>query len=211
MKTLLLVDLQNDFLPGGALAVPEGDHVVPIANRLMPHFALVVASKDWHPPDHSSFASQHPGHQPGDSISLDGRDQILWPDHCVQGTRGAEFSDRLDKGAIQAVFLKGTDPRWDSYSALFDDGHRRSTGLIEYLRERGVDEVCVLGLATDYCVRASVLDALREGLRVQVVTDGCRGVNLQPGDDQRALDAMQSAGATLVTSREVSTRPDISW
>ena len=207
MKTLLLVDLQNDFLPGGALAVPEGDHVVPIANRLMPHFRLVVASKDWHPADHGSFASQHPGHQPGDTASLDGRDQIVWPDHCVQGTAGAEFSDRLDQTRIQAVFFKGTDPRLDSYSALFDDDHRRSTGLIEYLRERGVDEVSVLGLATDYCVRATVLDALQEGLRVQVVTDGCRGVNLQPGDDQRALDAMRAAGAMLVTSNDVLHEP----
>lgn len=203
MKALLLVDLQYDFLPGGALAVPEGDRVIPIANRLMPHFPLVVASKDWHPPDHSSFASQHPGRQPGDTIWLDGRTQILWPDHCVQGTRGAEFCDRLEQTPIQAVFFKGTDPRLDSYSALFDDAHQRSTGLIEYLRERTVDEVCVMGLATDYCVQATVLDALHEGLRVQVVTDGCRGVNLKSGDDQRALDAMRAAGARLLTSSDM--------
>ncbi len=211
MKTLLLVDLQNDFLPGGALAVPEGDRVIAVANRLMPHFPLVLASKDWHPPDHGSFASQHPGHPPGDTILLDGRDQILWPDHCVQGTRGADFSSHLEHTRIQAVFYKGTDPLLDSYSALFDNDHRRSTGLIEYLRERSVEEICVLGLATDYCVQATVLDALREGLRVRLVTDGCRGVNLQSGDDQRALNAMRSSGAMLVTSDDlVRTRPGVS-
>jgi nicotinamidase/pyrazinamidase len=203
MKTLLLVDLQNDFLPGGALAVPQGDQVIGIANRLMPHFALVVASKDWHPAEHGSFASQHPGYQVGDTVLLDGMEQILWPDHCIQGTWGAEFSDRLRQDGIRSIFHKGTDPLIDSYSALYDNGHRRSTGLVEYLRAQNVEELYILGLATDYCVRDTVLDALASGFQVRVITDGCRGVNLQPGEDRQAIEAMRSAGALLTSSDEV--------
>jgi nicotinamidase/pyrazinamidase len=198
MKTLLVVDLQNDFLPGGSLAVPEGDQVVPLANRWMPQFELVVASKDWHPPHHGSFASQHPGHQVGDVIELDGLDQILWPDHCVQGTPGAEFSPSLQTERFDQVFLKGIDPRIDSYSALFDNAHRRSTGLDDYLRQRGADELHIMGLATDYCVKFTVLDALKCGFRVRVLVDGCRGIDQHPGDVQRALQAMRGAGAELV-------------
>jgi len=200
MKTLLLVDLQKDFLPGGALAVPEGDQVIAVANRLMPHFDLVVATKDWHPPDHGSFASRHPGHQIGDVIQLHGLEQILWPDHCIQGTPGAEFSSGLQQEPIQKVFLKGVDPRIDSYSAFFDNAHRRSTGLADYVHERHVGDLHIMGLATDYCVKFSVLDALDAGFRVKVITDGCRAVNLQPGDGENALKDMRQAGATLATS-----------
>jgi nicotinamidase/pyrazinamidase len=203
MRTLLLVDLQNDFLPGGALAVPEGDQVVPVANRLISHFRLVVASKDWHPADHGSFASQHPGHRVGEIVDLDGLEQILWPDHCIQGSPGADFAPALRQDGIRALFPKGTDPRIDSYSALYDNGHRRSTGLVEYLRAQGVVELDIMGLATDYCVKFTVLDATASGFRVRVITDGCRGVNLNPDDDQQALEAMQEAGAQLVTSHEV--------
>jgi len=200
MKTLLLVDLQNDFLPGGALTVPEGDQVIAVANRLMPQFDLVIATKDWHPPDHGSFASQHPGHQIGDVIQLHGLEQILWPDHCIQGTPGAELSSKLQQEPIRNVFLKGVDPRIDSYSAFFDNAHRRSTGLAGFLDERRVKDLHIMGLATDYCVKFSVLDALDAGFRVQVITDGCRAVNLQAGDDERALEEMRQAGATLTTS-----------
>jgi nicotinamidase/pyrazinamidase len=203
VKTLLLVDLQNDFLPGGALAVPEGEQVVPVANRLMPHFDLVVATKDWHPADHGSFASQHPGRQVGDVVQLDGLEQILWPDHCIQGSAGADFSPDLRQDRIRAVFYKGTDPRIDSYSGLYDNAHRRSTGLAEYLRDQGVDELYIMGLATDYCVTFTVLDAVASSFRVSVVTDGCRAVNLKPGDDEQALQSMRTAGAVLVTSDEV--------
>ena len=200
VKTLLLVDLQNDFLPGGALAVPEGDQVIPVANRLMPHFELVVATKDWHPADHGSFASQHPGRQVGDIVQLDGLEQTLWPNHCIQGSPGADFPPDLQQDCIRAVFHKGTDPRIDSYSGLYDNAHRRSTGLAEYLREQGVAELHIMGLATDYCVKFTVLDAVASGFRVSVITDGCRAVNLKPGDDQQAFQAMRTAGAVLVAS-----------
>ena len=203
MKTLLLVDLQNDFLPGGALAVPEGDQVIEVANRLMPHFPLVVASQDWHPVGHGSFASQHPGRHVGDQVILDGLEQILWPDHCIQGTWGAEFSDHLRQDSIRSIFHKGTDPHIDSYSALYDNGHRRSTGLAEYLRSQNVRELYIMGLATDFCVRYTALDALTSGFQVRIIIDGCRGVNLQPGDDCRSLEAMRSAGALLTSSDEV--------
>ncbi len=197
MKTLLLVDLQQDFLPGGPLAVPEGDQVVPCANRWMPRYDLVVASKDWHPPGHASFASQHPGHRPGETIRLDGTEQLLWPDHCVQNTPGAEFAPGLQTEFITEVFLKGCDPRIDSYSAFFDNAHRRTTGLDTWLRQQGVQELDVMGLATDYCVRFTVLDALECGFHVRVLADGCRGIDQHPGDLDRAWQTMQDAGAQL--------------
>jgi nicotinamidase/pyrazinamidase len=197
MKALLLIDLQNDFMPGGALAVAKADEVIAIANRLMSAYELVVATQDWHPADHQSFASQHPGRHVGERIELDGLEQILWPDHCVQGARGAEFAPGLNTAGINRAFYKGTDPRVDSYSAFFDNAHRRSTGLEHYLREHDVDEVHVKGVATDYCVKFSVLDALRLGFKTVVLTKGIRGVELQPGDSQRALDEMRAAGAEI--------------
>ena len=165
MKALILVDLQNDFLPGGALAVPEGDRVIPVANKLQAHFDLVVATRDWHPPDHSSFAANHHGQKPGDWIDLDGVSQILWPPHCVQNSHGADLAAGLDTSKVRKVFFKGTDPRIDSYSTFFDNRHLKSTGLGDYLRERGVDEVYLMGLATDYCVKYSALDARGLGFR----------------------------------------------
>ncbi|MBN1817044.1 MAG: bifunctional nicotinamidase/pyrazinamidase, partial [Sedimentisphaerales bacterium] len=152
MRALLVVDIQNDFAPGGALAVPDGDQVVPVANRLVKskEYDLIVATQDWHPSDHMSFASQHLGKKPGDIIELDGLEQILWPDHCIQHSYGARFVKRLESDHIHRIFHKGTD-RWiDSYSGFFDNGHRKSTGLAEYLREHSVDQVHIIGLATDY-------------------------------------------------------------
>ncbi|MEM1414818.1 MAG: bifunctional nicotinamidase/pyrazinamidase [Myxococcota bacterium] len=196
---LLVIDVQNDFLPGGALAVPEGDAVVPVANALMPRFELVVATQDFHPPGHESFASQHAGKSPGEVVELHGLPQVLWPDHCVQGTEGAAFAPGLAlEGA--PVFPKGTDRAIDSYSGFFDNGHRKDTGLAGFLRERGVEEVVCLGLATDYCVKATALDAIREGFRVCVVVDGVRAVDLAPGDGDRALEELRAAGARLVRS-----------
>ena len=203
MRCLLLVDLQNDFLPGGALPVPEGDAVIPVVNRLQPHFDLVVATQDWHPPDHGSFAANHPGRKVGEVVDLDGLPQILWPVHCVQFTRGAEFVPGLDTGRIAHVVRKGTDPRIDSYSGFFDNGKRRSTGLADFLRQQGVRELYVAGLATDYCVKATALDAVQLGFPTWLIVDGCRGVNLQPGDVDRALDEMARAGVRLVRSDEV--------
>lgn len=203
MQALILVDLQNDFLPGGALAVPEGDRVIPVANCLQEAFGRVIATKDWHPEDHGSFASQHPGHEVGEVIELHGLDQILWPDHCVQGTPGAEFAPGLETRRVEKVFYKGTDRQIDSYSAFYDNAHRRSTGLGEYLKAEGLEEIVLLGLATDYCVLFSVLDALELGFEVHLITDGCRPVDLEPGDGERALDKMRERGATFVTSDDV--------
>ena len=198
MRALLLVDIQNDFVPGGALPVPDGDAVVPVANALTPRFGLVVASQDWHPPGHGSFASAHPGRTPGEVVDLGGVDQVLWPDHCVQNAPGASFHSALDVGGIDRVVRKGTDPGIDSYSAFFDNGHRKDTGLAAFLREHGVDEIVVCGLATDYCVRATVLDAMGLGFGVTVIEDGCRAVDLAAGDGERALGEMRSAGAAVI-------------
>jgi nicotinamidase/pyrazinamidase len=203
VRALLLVDLQNDFLPAGALAVPRGDEVIPVANRVQPAFELVVATQDWHPAGHGSFASTRPGKRPGELAELAGLPQVLWPDHCVQGTRGAEFAPGLQLNRVEAIFRKGTDPAIDSYSGFFDNGHRKSTGLGDYLKGRGVSDVYVLGLATDYCVKFTALDAKKLGFRTFVVEDGSRGVELQPGDVARALQEMRSAGVTVAQSAQV--------
>jgi nicotinamidase/pyrazinamidase len=196
-KTLIVVDIQNDFVPGGALAVPDGDAVVPVANRLMPQYDLVVATQDWHPADHQSFASQHPGKQPGDVIRLAGLEQVLWPDHCVQGTPGAAFVKALHTTHFRKIFHKGTDPDIDSYSGFFDNGHRKSTGLDAFLKEQGVTAFDIMGLATDYCVKFTVLDALKLGFGVTVIPAGCRGIDLNPGDCEKAIEDMKRTGATL--------------
>lgn len=200
MRALVLVDIQNDFLPGGALAVGDGDKVVPVANALSPRFDLVVATQDWHPADHRSFASNHDGRDVGEVIDLNGLPQVLWPNHCVQNTWGAEFAPELDTSRIARVFRKGVDPEIDSYSGFFDNGHRRSTGLGDWLREQGVEEVWVLGLATDYCVKFTALDARHLGFRTVVVEDGCRGVNLAPDDSEKALAALREDGVEVVRS-----------
>lgn len=203
MRALVLVDLQNDFLPGGALAVPRGDEVVAVANWLLPKFDVVVATQDWHPADHGSFAARHEGRRPGELIELNGLPQVLWPEHCVQGTGGALFAPGLQSARITRVFQKGTDARVDSYSGFFDNGHRRSTGLGEWLKSRGVDELFVLGLATDYCVKFTALDARALGLRTTLVLDGCRGVDLAPGDSEKAVADMRAAGVQIVTSESI--------
>jgi len=203
MRALILVDIQNDFVPGGALPVAEGDQVVPVANALQSKFELVVATQDWHPENHGSFAANHPGKNPGDVIDLSGLTQILWPVHCVQGTLGAEFVSGLNTSEVARVFHKGTDPGIDSYSGFFDNGHRKATGLGDYLKERGVAAVYVMGLATDYCVKFTALDALRLGFATFLVMDGSLGVNLQPGDVTRAVDEMLAAGVAAVKSSDI--------
>jgi nicotinamidase/pyrazinamidase len=205
VKALILVDLQNDFCPGGALPVPEGDRVIPVVNRLLGRFGLVVATQDWHPPDHGSFAANHPGRKAGEAIDLNGLPQILWPVHCVQNTPGADFHPALDRGRIERVFHKGTDPAIDSYSGFFDNGRRRATGLADFLRERRVTDVFVCGLATDYCVKATALDAAALGFRTHLVDDACRGVQLRPGDIARAIAEMRAAGVVVVESEGVRT------
>ena len=197
-RALILIDLQYDFMPGGALAVARGDEVVAVANRLMQAHELVVATQDWHPARHRSFASQHEGEEVGDLIDLHGLPQVMWPDHCVQGTRGASLVEELDARQIAAIFRKGMDPEIDSYSGFYDNGHRRSTGMAGYLRELGVEELDVMGLATDYCVKYTVLDALKEGFKVNLVLEGCRGVGLGPEDIERAIEEMLAAGANVL-------------
>jgi len=203
MKALILVDLQNDFCPGGPLGVPEGDQVIPPANALQGCFDLVVATQDWHPANHGSFAVNHPGKRPGDVIELAGLTQVLWPVHCVAGTPGAELHPALAPGRIARVFRKGTDAAVDSYSGFFDNGHRRATALEEYLRLQGAGDLYLCGLATDYCVKYTALDAVALGFRVFLIEDACRGVDLHPGDVARAVDQMRAAGVKLIRSEEI--------
>jgi nicotinamidase/pyrazinamidase len=202
VRALIAVDLQHDFLPRGSLAVPDGDAVIPVIDAMMPCFDAVVATQDWHPPDHGSFASNHEGHSAGDVVMLAGQRQVLWPDHCVQGTGGAELHSGFDQRRVHAIVRKGTHPEVDSYSTFWDNARLRSTGLAGYLRELGVTDVWLGGLATDYCVLYSVLDSLELGFTTFVASDACRGIDLEPGDVQRAFDAMIAAGAKVVTSRD---------
>ena len=197
MKTLLLVDLQNDFVTG-SLAVDGGGEVIDVANKLMSDggYDLVVATQDWHPAGHKSFASSHDDKSPGDAIDLDGLEQMLWPDHCVQDTDGAAFCPGLDVDRIDEVVRKGTDPAVDSYSGFFDNGHRHATGLADLLRDRGAGDIDVMGLATDYCVRYTVLDALKLGHGVRLLADGCRAVD--PAGGEQAVEAMKAAGAEVL-------------
>ena len=197
-QALIVVDVQNDFCPGGALAVAGGDQVVPYLNALRTRFPRTVFTQDWHPAGLHSFATQHPGRQPGDVIDLQGQPQVLWPDHCVQGTPGAAFHAGLDVRPDDPVFRKGQLLAVDSYSGFMDNDQRHETGLRQYLQQQGVGEVHVAGLATDYCVLFTVRDALRFGLRTVVHRGGCRAVNLQPGDEDRAFRAMEEAGATVI-------------
>ncbi|MCA9675754.1 MAG: bifunctional nicotinamidase/pyrazinamidase [Kofleriaceae bacterium] len=202
-RALILVDLQNDFCPGGALEVAHGDEVVEVANRVQKRFELVVATQDWHPADHGSFAANHPGAEPYQVIDLHGLPQVLWPVHCVQDSDGARFHADLDTARIAKVFPKGTDPTVDSYSGFHDNGRRKSTGLGEWLRAQGVDTVYVLGLATDYCVKFTALDAVTDGFATYLLEDGCRGVELHAGDSEAAIDEMRGAGVTILDSGSI--------
>ncbi len=202
MKALIIVDLQNDFCPGGALPVREGDQVVPVVNRLQSKFEIVIATQDWHPKNHKSFASNH--HKKiGETVKLNGLDQILWPDHCVQGTRGAEFVAELKTERIERIFQKGTDPEIDSYSGFFDNGHQKPTGLGDYLKARGVTDVYLAGLATDYCVKFTALDAVALGFHVSLISDACRGVDLHEGDVEKAVAEMKAKGVAVLTSQDL--------
>lgn len=203
MKALIVVDIQNDFLPGGALAVPDGDQIIPIVNQVMPVFDLVVATQDWHPANHQSFASNHAGAKVGQMIKLMGMDQILWPDHCIQHTLGSEFSTALHSKLFDAVFQKGTDVAIDSYSGFFDNGHLKNTGMGDFLKSQGVTEVYILGLATDYCVKFTALDAVQLGFDTTVISDATKAVNLQQHDGEKALNSMREKGVRLIESQEL--------
>ncbi len=203
MKALVIVDMQNDFMPGGPLGVHDADQIVPILNQLASRFPLTVATQDWHPADHCSFAPTHSGKKPGEIVSVNGIDQILWPVHCVRQSKGAELISTLDKGPIASTFYKGTDKEIDSYSAFFDNVRLQSTGLGEYLKSRHITDLYIAGVATDYCVLYSVLDAIDLGFSVVVISDACRAINLHPNDEKMSFEAMAARGAKIQTSKEV--------
>lgn len=198
MDALIVVDVQNDFCPGGALPVPDGDQVVAVINQLGARFALVVASQDWHPQNHVSFASNHPGRKVFDVIEVYGQPQVLWPDHCVAGTAGADFHPGLDTRPFRMVVRKGTDPAVDSYSAFRDNRKDRPTGLAGFLRELGVTAVSVVGLATDYCVAATALDAVELGFAARVLLPACRAVGTPQGHLEATLQRLRQTGVHLV-------------
>lgn len=200
MTALLLVDLQNDFMPGGALASSKGKEILPAINRLLEKkFDFIVASKDWHPKNHGSFAINH-GKRPSEKILLEGVEQILWPVHCVQDTEGAAFADGWDHSKVKSIVYKGVEKNIDSYSAFFDNALLRSTGLFELLKEKQITTLYIAGLVTDYCIKYSVLDALRLGFDVYLVTDACAAINLNPDDEHQAIIEMEQAGAHLINS-----------
>jgi len=205
MKALLIIDVQNGFCPGGNLPVPDGDSVVPVVNRLMAsgRYDLIVASQDWHPRNHGSFASQHPGKQPFEMGELSGKPQMMWPDHCVQDTKDAEFHPDLNTGRFAYVQHKGENPEIDSYSAFRDNDRTASTGLSTYLRSKGVTEIELCGLATDYCVKFSALDAvdLLPGVKVRFIEDASRGID--PAGVEAAIAEMKAAGVEIVTSNDL--------
>lgn len=202
-SALILVDLQNDFFPGGSLGVPFADKIFPLANDIQDYFSLIVATKDWHPENHGSFVSNHPDHQLHDIVELNGVLQILWPPHCIQGSKGAEFHPTLRQDKIHKVIHKGTDPKIDSYSTFFDNAHLKHTGLDAFLKEHHIKNVFIMGLATDYCVLYSVLDAIKLGFNTYVIVDGSFGINAKEGDVERSLKKMQEMNAILLTSEEI--------
>ncbi len=206
-KALIMVDLQNDFCKGGSLEVPGSEEVIPLANELQKHFDVVIATKDWHPKDHISFASNHPGYKVGDVVEVEHLEQILWPNHCVQDSKGAELHPRLETSRIQHFFLKGIDKNIDSYSAFFDNAHLRATGLADYLLRHEIQDIYILGLATDYCVRFTCLDATHLGFNTFIIEDACRGVELFPGDIKNALEEMKNEGVTVVRSEDICKKP----
>jgi len=203
LPLLIVVDLQNDFCPGGALAVPEGDRIVPLINRLGQHFRHIVMTQDWHPPGHQSFASSHPGKAPFETYEAPYGTQVLWPDHCVQGTNGAAFHDDVDLTHAELVLRKGIHEAIDSYSAFYENDRKTPTGLVGYLRERGFSKLCLCGLATDFCVNYTALDAAREGFEVTVLEDACRAIDLD-NSLAAARKAMTEAGVVFSNSDQIT-------
>lgn len=202
-SVLLIVDVQNDFLPDGALAVINGDKVVPIINALQEKFDFIVATQDFHPSDHRSFAVNHEGKSTGETIELNGLPQILWPAHCVQGSEGAEFHAELNTVNWKAIFQKGKNPEVDSYSGFFDNARRGDTGLGDFLQNEGIMNVFVTGLAQDYCVKFTALDSVSLGFKTYLITDATKAVNLSKVDGEQALEEMKSAGVNLIESTTI--------
>ena len=201
MDALIVTDIQNDFCPGGALPVPGGNEIIPLVNELQEHFELVVATQDWHPRGHVSFASSHAGKKPFDKITVDGMEQILWPDHCLQGSRGAEFAPGLSTLRVEAIVRKGTNPAVDSYSAFFDNARLKSTGLEGYLKHKGVRRVFLCGLAGDFCVYYSTMDALAAGFGAVFIKDATRAISKD--GMEAAKKAILAKGGTLILSRKI--------
>jgi len=185
MKALVIIDMQNDFMPGGALAVPGGDQIIPLVNKLQEKFDLVIATQDWHPENHSSFADNHHDKENFDTTVIDGVEQTLWPVHCIQTTDGADFHPHMNAAKIEAIFRKGTDPKIDSYSGFYDNAHKKSTGLAGYLKGKGITSLYFCGLAAEFCVSYSVLDAIEEGFKVTLYEDATRAL------DNDAFDLMK--------------------
>jgi nicotinamidase/pyrazinamidase len=201
MKTLIIVDAQNDFMPGGALEVKGGDRIIPVINEILPHFELVVATKDWHPANHKSFAVNHPGKNEFEVIELNGLEQKLWPPHCVQGTKGADFHPALETKPVEAIFRKGMDPEIDSYSGFYDNGHKKSTGLSGYLKQKGASDLYFCGLAADICVYFSLLDALKEGFNATLIKDAA--VPLLPEEFDSIRKDIIKKGGKIINSKDL--------
>ena len=208
-SALLLIDIQHDFLEGGALAVPLANEIIPIANAMIDKFDIIIATQDWHPAGHGSFASTHNKPQ-YEVIDLHGLPQVLWPDHCVQGTHGAEFHPDVNTARFDRVIQKGSDPTVDSYSGFADNGGRIETELDDHLKAQGIETLYVCGLATDYCVKFTVLDALTRGYTVYLIVDGCRGVNQHLHDSQKSILEMEKAGVKLIASVDVPNHRQLS-
>lgn len=202
-SALIIVDVQNDFLPGGALAVQEGDQVIPIINKLQKEFQFIVATQDFHPTNHGSFAPNHPGKKIGEFVTLAGLKQILWPAHCVQGTFGAEFHKDLNQDNWKALFQKGKNPEVDSYSGFFDNARIESTGLGDFLKKEKIKKVYITGLALDYCVKFTALDAHSLGFDTYLIEDACRAVNIDPMDGDFAIEEMAKSGIKIINSQEI--------
>ncbi len=201
MKTLVIIDVQIDFIPGGALSVPGGNEIIPILNKIQHKFDLVIATQDWHPEDHASFAANHQGKKEFEVIKLHGNEQVLWPVHCVQGTRGAEFHEKLETARIEAIFRKGVNSKIDSYSGFYDNAHLKSTGLAGYLREKGAGDLYFGGLAADYCVYFSILDALAEGFNAILIEDATRFID-QAGF-KKAKQTILERGGKIIKSNDL--------
>jgi nicotinamidase/pyrazinamidase len=201
MKGLVIVDVQNDFMPGGQLEVFGGNMIVPVINRLQKPFDLIVATQDWHPQNHKSFASNHPDKKPFEKIILNGLDQILWPDHCVQGSSGADFHPQLETNKIAAVFRKGMDPETDSYSGFYDNGHRISTGMSGYLKDKGINDIYFCGLAADICVYYTIKDAIKEGFSATLIEDASRPLNRD--DFITIKEELRNLGVRIINSNEI--------
>lgn len=202
MKALIIIDVQNDFLKDGALAIKNSNSIIPLINRLIPHFSHVVATQDWHPKNHVSFASTF-NKQVGEIVDTPNGKQILWPPHCVQNSFGAKLSNDLDQNKIEHIVQKGVDPQIDSYSAFFDNVRLTTTSLYDYLVNHNIDELYFVGLATDYCVKYSVLDALLLNFKTFVIVDACRAINLKKDDEKLAIEEMQRAGANIILSKKI--------